>query len=165
MYRLILVFAGDTDLIVGFVVRWIVCINTFRSPYPELCVRIPASILYKSIAGRYRPVSYPDGPISARYRFMKTVHWYVNVLCSIEDSGGLLDLFDCAEVQVTCWLMCAFITSVCPKTLISSSIKIPESVVLCEVLFTWIDIGPDQNVRFRLFGRTQHSSVDRQSLE
>ena len=30
----------------------------------------PASILHKSIAGRYRPVSYPDGPITARYRFM-----------------------------------------------------------------------------------------------
>ena len=29
----------------------------------------PASILYKSTAGRYRPVSYPDGPITARYRF------------------------------------------------------------------------------------------------
>ena len=29
----------------------------------------PASILYKSIAGRYRPVSYPDGPITAHYRF------------------------------------------------------------------------------------------------
>ena len=32
---------------------------------------VPASILYKSIAGRYRPVSYPDGPITARYRFKK----------------------------------------------------------------------------------------------
>ena len=31
----------------------------------------PASILYKSIAGRFRPVSYPDGPITARYRFIK----------------------------------------------------------------------------------------------
>ena len=30
----------------------------------------PASILYKSTAGRYRPVSYPDGPIMAHYRFM-----------------------------------------------------------------------------------------------
>ena len=30
----------------------------------------PASILHKSIAGRYRPVSYPDGPIAARYIFM-----------------------------------------------------------------------------------------------
>ena len=32
------------------------------------------SILHKSIAGRYRPVSYPDrvadGSITARYRFM-----------------------------------------------------------------------------------------------
>ena len=31
----------------------------------------PASSLYKSIAGRYRPVSYPDGPRTARYRFIK----------------------------------------------------------------------------------------------
>ena len=30
----------------------------------------PASILHKSTAGRNRPVSYPDGPITARYRFM-----------------------------------------------------------------------------------------------
>ena len=34
-------------------------------------VKIPASILYKSIARRYRPVSYPDGPVTARYRFIK----------------------------------------------------------------------------------------------
>ena len=27
------------------------------------------SILYKSTAGRYRPVSYPEGPITARCRF------------------------------------------------------------------------------------------------
>ena len=31
----------------------------------------PASILYKSIAGRYRPVRVADGPITARYRFIK----------------------------------------------------------------------------------------------
>ena len=37
----------------------------------------PASILYKSIAGRYRPVSYPDGPITARYRFIKNAYWEV----------------------------------------------------------------------------------------
>ena len=35
-----------------------------------LCVTFPAGILYKSTADRYRPVSYPDGPITARYRFM-----------------------------------------------------------------------------------------------
>ena len=38
----------------------------------EVC---PASILYKSIAGRYRPVSYPDGPITARYKFIKNAYW------------------------------------------------------------------------------------------
>ena len=36
---------------------------------------IPVSILSKSIAGRYRPVSYPDGPITARYRFRKNAGW------------------------------------------------------------------------------------------
>ena len=35
----------------------------------------PVSILYKSIAGRYRSVSYPDGPITARYRFIKNANW------------------------------------------------------------------------------------------
>ena len=35
----------------------------------------PASILYKSIALRYRPVSYPDRPITARYRFIKNAYW------------------------------------------------------------------------------------------
>ena len=35
----------------------------------------PVSIQYKSIAGRYRPVSYPDGPITARYRFIKNARW------------------------------------------------------------------------------------------
>ena len=29
----------------------------------------PASILRKSISGRHRPVSYPDGPMTARYGF------------------------------------------------------------------------------------------------
>ena len=28
-------------------------------------IQFPASILYKSTAGRYRPVSFPDGPITA----------------------------------------------------------------------------------------------------
>ena len=37
--------------------------------------RSPASILYKSIAGRYRPVSYPDESITARYIFIKDVCW------------------------------------------------------------------------------------------
>ena len=29
----------------------------------------PASILRKSTSGRHLPVSYPDGPMTARYRF------------------------------------------------------------------------------------------------
>ena len=45
----------------------------------------PASILYKSTVGRYRPVSYPDGPITARYRFIKNAYWEVPylVLCCL----------------------------------------------------------------------------------
>ena len=35
----------------------------------------PASILYKSIAGRYRPVRVADGPITACYRFIKKANW------------------------------------------------------------------------------------------
>ena len=35
----------------------------------------PVSILYKSIAGRYRPVKVADGPITARYRFIKNANW------------------------------------------------------------------------------------------
>ena len=35
----------------------------------------PASILYKSIAARYRPVRVADGPITARYRFIKNAYW------------------------------------------------------------------------------------------
>ena len=31
----------------------------------------PVSILYKSIADRYRPVRVADGPITTRYRFIK----------------------------------------------------------------------------------------------
>ena len=36
---------------------------------------IPVSILYKSIAGRYRPVRVADWPITARYRFIKNASW------------------------------------------------------------------------------------------
>ena len=36
---------------------------------------IPVSILYKSIAGHYRPVRVADGPITARYRLIKNASW------------------------------------------------------------------------------------------
>ena len=53
---------------------------------------IPASILYKSIAGRYRPVSYPDGPITARYRFIKNAYWDVAELgFDLADPGSATD--------------------------------------------------------------------------
>ena len=35
----------------------------------------PVSILYKSIAGRYRPVRVADGPITARYSCIKNASW------------------------------------------------------------------------------------------
>ena len=35
----------------------------------------PVSILYKSTAGRYRPVRVADGPITARCRFIKNASW------------------------------------------------------------------------------------------
>ena len=55
-----------------------------------------ASILLKSIAGRFRPVSYPDGPITARYRVIKMLtcilttasNWTSNIewsVCNISD--------------------------------------------------------------------------------
>ena len=36
---------------------------------------IRPSTLYKSTAGCYRPVSYPDGPITARCSFIKNAYW------------------------------------------------------------------------------------------
>ena len=39
----------------------------------------PASILRKSTSGRHRPVSYPDGPMTARYRFTLNADWVVVV--------------------------------------------------------------------------------------
>ena len=36
-----------------------------------LSTTYPVSILYKSIAGRYRRVRVADAPITARYRFIK----------------------------------------------------------------------------------------------
>ena len=38
-------------------------------------MQYPASILYKSIAGRCRPVRVADGPITARCRFIKNASW------------------------------------------------------------------------------------------
>ena len=65
--------------------------------------RYSASILYKSIAGRYRPVSYPDGPITTRYRFiimltgtsMSRVWDYCVRMCAIpRGQVAVLDTFN-----------------------------------------------------------------------
>ena len=57
----------------------------------------PVSILYQSIAGRYRPVRVADGPITSRYRFIKNASWesltrksYVAWLCPFLDIFLLL---------------------------------------------------------------------------
>ena len=48
---------------------------------------IPVSILYKFIAGRYRPVKVADGPITARCRFIKNASWDVTPTCRTTRNG------------------------------------------------------------------------------
>ena len=61
-----------------------------------VCQRLfPASILYKSVAGQYRPVSYPDGPITARYRFIKNAYWFIRLqklICHVNENESVLGL-------------------------------------------------------------------------
>ena len=45
----------------------------------RILVEVP-STLYKHIAGRYRPVRVADGPITARYRFIKNASWVRGVV-------------------------------------------------------------------------------------
>ena len=52
------------------------CLQNIASVYRTERVNAKlAGVIYKSIAGRYRPVSYPDGPITARYRFIDNASW------------------------------------------------------------------------------------------
>ena len=76
----------------------------------------PVSILYKSTAGRYRPVRVADGPITARYRFIKNASWdmrtythkkmktaYISVtMLGINDTLYFHLLQDSTSVLVTC---------------------------------------------------------------
>ena len=44
----------------------------------DKCIQIriiPVSIHYNSIAGHYQPVRVADGPITARYRFIKNASY------------------------------------------------------------------------------------------
>ena len=43
----------------------------------------PVSILYKATAGRYRPVRVADGPITARYIFIKNASWEVKTYTNL----------------------------------------------------------------------------------
>ena len=52
----------------GFTGVYIIFLISAKKTYP-------VSILYKSIAGRYRPVRVADGPITARNRFIKNASW------------------------------------------------------------------------------------------
>ena len=48
----------------------------------------PVSILYKSIAVRYRPVRVADGPLTVRYRFIKNASW-VDASLNLNSSSSL----------------------------------------------------------------------------
>ena len=48
----------------------------------------PVSILYKSIAGRYRPVRVADGPITARCRLIKNASWVYRMHLDFAGSGS-----------------------------------------------------------------------------
>ena len=100
MHRLIWIFAGLTCRKVHFLTlrlkTWLYAKSVYQFSGPSIEIlfswsnlawypiywQYPASILYKSIAGRDRPDSVADGPIMARYRFIKNASW-VCTLCPI----------------------------------------------------------------------------------
>ena len=59
-------------------------------------ILFPVSILYKSTAGRYRPVRVADGPIAARYRFIKNASWDVD---SNVEIGSVSSSYDATNVR------------------------------------------------------------------
>ena len=60
-------------------------------------VTYPVSILYKSIAGRYRLVRVADGPITARYIFIKNASWgktqLMIILPAVHRGEGVQNIF------------------------------------------------------------------------
>ena len=60
-----------------------------------------ASILYKSTAGRYRPVSYIDGPITARCRFIKNAYWVGFSRTRINITPGLVCYINTMKIKQT----------------------------------------------------------------
>ena len=64
----------------------------------------PASIIYKSRADRYRPVSYPDGPITDRYRFIKNAYWVVNTFSTKMQNGVTFYVLHTITLRQLLWL-------------------------------------------------------------
>ena len=60
-----------SNLFSPFILQPTTCVLLVHSVMPSQ----PASILHKSIAGRYRPVRVADGLITTRYRFIKNASW------------------------------------------------------------------------------------------
>ena len=61
---------GETLLNNGEIVKFVpVVVHGKAQEKTSQHATFPASILHKSTSGRHRPVSYPDGPMTARYRF------------------------------------------------------------------------------------------------
>ena len=73
-----------------------------RRSFQCLLVFVPARILYKSIAGRYRPFSYTEGPITARFRFIKNASWDVALWLI---ATGFCSCFVLFDVLLLCWVV------------------------------------------------------------
>ena len=71
-------------------------ISYFCWSWPIWFYLYPVSILYKSIVGRYRPVRVGDGPVMARYRFIKNASW---VHCVIPEAYSYVYLVYTFEVS------------------------------------------------------------------
>ena len=71
--------SGVSDQIFSYASKkHMLCISKYSAQWVEIFmgqIGIPVSILYKSIAGHYRSVRVEDGPITARYRFIKNASW------------------------------------------------------------------------------------------
>ena len=63
----------------------------------------PESIIQKSIAGRYRPVRVADGPITARYGFIKNATWVNDhtEVCPFKCADGLNTVAAVSTVRPT----------------------------------------------------------------
>ena len=123
----------------------------FCLPSVHFVAAFPASILSKSTADRYRPVSYPDGPITARYRFIKNAYWVyciclslplalrgldVDLIVSVLELSYLLLIFFTVSLCLTSCIICLYFKLVNfqmlqNQTLTVLSALFPVSLVMC----------------------------------